>query len=67
MDWQQWVALAIVATTVAVFLRSHFRPRKFSFVRNLSCSCAAGRETPRHTVVYRARKGERPQVTLKMK
>jgi len=67
MDWQQLVALAIVGITAAALVWSRFRPRKFSFVRDLPCGCAAGQQTPRHSIVYRARKGERPQVTLKMR
>ena len=67
MDWQQWVALAIVGITAAALLWSRFRPRKFSFVRDTHCGCAAGQEPPRHTVVYRARKGERPEITFKMR
>lgn len=67
MDWQQLVALAIVGITAVALVWSRFRPRKFSFVRDTHCGCAAGQQTSRHSIVYRARKGERPQVTLKMK
>ena len=68
MDWQQLVALAIVGFTAAVLLWSRFRPRKFSFERDTHCGCAAGKSLPpQHSIVFRARKGERPQVLVKMK
>jgi len=69
MDWQQWVSLAIVGATAAVWLRSQLRRRKFSFERNTVCGCcAAGRSlAPQYSVVLRARKGERPQMVFKMK
>jgi len=67
MDWQQLVSLVIVGITAAVLLWSAFRPRKFSFQRNTHCGCAAGHERPQYSVVFRARKGERPQVWVRMK
>jgi hypothetical protein len=68
MDWQQLVSLAIVGVAAAGLLWSRFRRRKFSFERNTHCGCAAGREAmPQHSIVFRARKGERPEVVIKMK
>ena len=68
MDWQQLVSLAIVGVTAALLLWSKFRRRKFSFERDTHCGCAAGhRQSPQHSIVFHARKGERPQVLVKMK
>jgi len=66
MNWQQAVSLGIVSVTAAVFLWRRLRPRKFNFERDTHCGCAAGRNhSPPPRVIYRARKGERPQVILK--
>ena len=67
MDWQQLVSLAIVAITAAVLLRGKFRRRKFSFERDTRCGCLASHQVPQHSIVFRARKGERPQIIVKMK
>jgi hypothetical protein len=67
MDWQQLAALAIVGITTALLLWSRFRPRRFSFERNTHCGCAASWQAPQHSIVFRARKGERPRVIVKMK
>lgn len=69
MDWQQWVALTIVGVTAVAMAWSKLRPRKFSFQRDTHCGscCAAHREAPQHSIVFRARKGERPQMIVKVK
>jgi len=68
MDWQQLVSLAIVGATAAVLLWNRFRRRKFSFDRDTHCGCAAIHQPPlQHSIVFRARKGERPQVIVRMK
>jgi hypothetical protein len=68
MDWQQLVALTIVAVAATLLVGSRFRRRKFSFERDTHCGCASGRhETPQHSIIFHARKGERPQVLIKMK
>jgi hypothetical protein len=68
MDWQQLVSLAIVGAAAALLLWGRFRPRKFSFQRDTHCGCsAAGGNAPQHSIIFRARKGERPQVVIKPK
>jgi hypothetical protein len=68
VDWQQMVSLTVVGITAALLLRSRFRPRKFSLARSTHCGCSsAGRSNPGNTVVFRARRGERPQILFKMK
>jgi len=66
-DWQQAFALVIVACTAAVFLWTKFRPRKFDFARDTHCGCSAsGQSGPKTTVTFRARKGERSRIVVKM-
>lgn len=68
MDWQEATALLIVFATVAAFVWARFRRRRFEFTRDTHCGCAppAGSDAP-GSIVYRARKGERPEVIVKMK
>lgn len=68
MDWQQLTALVIVAGTAAIFISYKFRRRKFSFKHDTHCGCAAAGQTPpQGSIIFRARKGERPEVVVKMK
>ena len=68
MDWQQLVSLVIVGAAAALLLRARFRPRKFSFERDTHCGCStAGGNAPQQSIIFRARKGERPQVLIKSK
>jgi hypothetical protein len=68
MDWQQVAALAIVGVTAMWMVSSRFRRRKFSFQRDTHCGCGGGaRAVAQPSIVFRARKGERPQVLIKMK
>ena len=68
MDWQQLVSLVVVASAAVLLLGSKFRKRKFSFERNTHCGCAADQGlAQRSSIVFRARKGERAQVLVKMR
>jgi len=68
VDWQETSALAITAATVGLFAWAIFRPRKFSFQRDTHCGCAGSAgSAPQSSIVFRARKGERSQVIVKMK
>ena len=69
MDLQEATALLIVAATAGMFAWTRWRRPRFSFERDTHCGCAAGsRESgARGSIVYRARKGEAPRVTVKMK
>ena len=69
MDWQQLVSLAIVSAAAVLMLRSRFQRPKFSFERDTHCGCGSkGRPAvPQHSVIYHARKGERPRIIVKMK
>jgi hypothetical protein len=66
MDWQQVISLVIVVTVTGLFVWSRFRPRKFSFERDTHCGCSSVQSSaPKSSIVFRARKGERPQILVK--
>jgi len=68
MDWQQIAALGVVGLTASMFVGARFRRRKFSFQQDTHCGCgASGQAAPKTSIVFHARKGQRPQVVLKMK
>jgi hypothetical protein len=68
MYWQQAVSLAIVASVAGLFLRRQIRRRKFSFARDTHCGCSAsGQSGTKSSIVFHARKGERPEMVVKMK
>ena len=66
MDWQQAVSLLIIAATAGLFLLGRFRRRKFSLERDTHCGCASpDGPVSKSSIVFRARKGERPQIIVK--
>jgi hypothetical protein len=68
MDWQQMVSLVIVAAAAGLLLASKLRRRKFSFERATHCGCAAvSPSNPQTSIVFRARKGQRAEVLVKMR
>ena len=73
MDWQQPVALGLVVAAGLGLAASKFKRRKFSFERDTHCGCSSPSHTdktqagPKSSIVYRARKGERPEVVVKMR
>jgi len=68
MDWQQLVSLMIVCAAAGLLLGGKLRRRKFSFERETHCGCAAASPSVlQNSIVFRARKGERPQVVVKMR
>ncbi len=68
MGWQEWVALTIVALTAAAFVWARFRPHKVHGVRRSVCSCAADSILPyQESIIFRARKGARPEIVVRMK
>jgi len=68
VDWQQIVSLIVVAGAAGALLWSTLRRRKFSFARDTHCGCAtAGRSSSQNSIVFRVRKGEPPQVVVKMR
>jgi hypothetical protein len=67
MDWQQLVSLVIVFAAAAGFAAAKLRRRKFSFERATHCGCAASGNREPSSIIYRARKGQRPEVLVKMR
>jgi len=68
MDWQQIVSLIIVGVVAVALGWGGIRRRKFSFARATHCGCSTvNRSSPGSSIVFHARKGERPQVLMKMK
>jgi hypothetical protein len=68
MDWQQLVSLVIVAVAASALGWSRIRRRKFSFERDTHCGCSApNSSSPQSSIVFHARKGERPAILMKMK
>ena len=66
MDWQQLVSLTIVGVAAVLLAGSQFRRRKFEFERR--CSCVPVRQaSPQSSIVFRARRGERPEVRVRMR
>lgn len=66
MDWQQGAALLIVAVTAGVFAWMRLRPRRFEFKRDTACGCGGSVPGPKTSITFKARKGQRPQVFVKM-
>ena len=67
MDWQQIAALMIVAVTGALFVRARLHRRKGKLPCDSQCGCSNTANPPKETVVYHARKGERPEIIVKMR
>jgi hypothetical protein len=68
MDWQQLVSLVIVAATAGLLLARGLRRRKFSFGRDTHCGCAgANAGGTQGSILFHARKGQRPEVVVKMR
>lgn len=68
VDWQQVTALAIVAVTIALFVGVKLRTRRRAKMPcDSHCGCAGASNPPKETVTYRARKGERPEIIVKMR
>lgn len=67
MDWQQIVALAIVGLAAFLLIRSQLRPRGHCLSKDGPCGCSSTTgPAPKGSITFRARKGERPQVIVKM-
>jgi hypothetical protein len=66
MDWQQPVALVIVAAAALGLAWRKFRPRKFSFEKDTHCGCSSPVEAAnKSSIVFHARKGARSSVIIK--
>jgi hypothetical protein len=69
VNWQELLALGIVAVTAGLFVRSWVAGRrggKLTAKGGCGCSGSGGLQGG-NSVVYRARRGEKPEVVVKMK
>jgi len=68
MDWQQAASLLMVGVAALLLAWGRIRRRRFSFARDTHCGCTgAGNSSPQGSIVFRARKGERGEILMKMK
>ena len=68
MDWQQSVSLFIVAAAAVSLAGSMLRRRRFRFNQAGHCGCSTvSGSIPQSSIVFRARKGKRPEVLVKMR
>ena len=67
VNWQQVVSLIIVAGAAAGLLWGVMRRRKFRFERDTHCGCATSAGEHQGSIVFHARKGQKPEVLVKMK
>jgi len=68
VNLQTLVALMIVAIAAAGLLWGLLRRRKFSFERDTLCGCSTPSGSTREgSIVFHARKGERPRIIVKPK
>ena len=68
MDWQQIVALLVVAIAAALLVWGRVRRRKFQFGRDTHCGCSPpSASASQSSIVFHARKGEKPTILMKMK
>jgi hypothetical protein len=69
MDWQQLASLGIVGVTGSLLVLAWFRRRrlKYSFQRGTHCGCSSTKSfgNPQPSIIFHARKGERPQILVK--
>jgi hypothetical protein len=66
MDWQQVTALSVVVLTAGLFgLARWRRSRKARLPCDSGCGCGSQAAPPRETVIYHARKGQRPEIIVK--
>jgi hypothetical protein len=69
VNWQTAVALIIVAIAAAGLLWPLVRRRrKFSFERDTHCGCSTPSDSASSSsIIFHARKGERPRIIVKSK
>jgi hypothetical protein len=68
VNWQTTAALIIVALAAGGLLWGALRRRKFSFQRDTHCGCSTpNRSATASSIVFHARKGERPRIIVKNK
>jgi len=66
MDWQQTAALGIVVGTAGVFLWGKLR-RRHSMGSKPFCGGCPDKTPPAKSITYRTRKGQCPEIIVKLK
>ncbi len=67
MEWQELAALGIVGLAAFLLLRPLLKKRTQCGSKAGGCGCAGSSgAAPKGSIVFRARKGERPQIIVKM-
>jgi hypothetical protein len=67
VNWQQVVSLIIVAAAAAALIFGWIRRRRFHFDRDTHCGCASSSRDQQSSIVFHARKGQSPEILVKMK
>jgi len=67
MGWQDIAAFGIVAATASIFVWKTMQPRRAlaGGRRAGPCGCSSPTTLPKQSIVFRARKGERPQIVVR--
>ena len=67
MDWQQVVSLTMVSATAVLFVWNRLRRRKHKLQQLTQCGCnSPGHSGLKSSIVFHARKGEAPRITVKL-
>jgi hypothetical protein len=68
VDWQQIVVAVVVLVTVALFVRHFLRLRNAPPGVGHDCGCSRGSgPAEKSSIIVRGKKGERPEVVVRMK
>lgn len=64
MDWQQPLALGVVALTAAAFVFRAFRHRRNRFAKAVPCGCIPTRPGSLQGIRIEGRRGEQPRISV---
>jgi hypothetical protein len=68
VNWQDIVAISVVATTAGLLLWGRFRKRRFNFQRDTHCGCTGSSDVNAgKSVVFHARRDGERKVIMKMR
>jgi len=67
MGWQQLLSLIVVAVAAVLLVWGKVRRRKFSFGGQGHCGCGAAGQAPKSSIVFHARRGERPRAIVRIR
>jgi hypothetical protein len=64
MDWQEPVAIAIVAATAATFVARAVRSRRDRFAKSTPCGCVPRSPSSLQGLRIEGRRGEQPRISV---